>query len=70
VFTDNPAHDWASHDADAWRTLSLSWKFLKPSSPESPLIDKLLATKPGVQTLGQMRQQYFRKRANQRADSL
>lgn len=31
-FTDAPFHDWASHGADAWRYLSLSWRQTKPAT--------------------------------------
>lgn len=31
-FDDAPYHDWASHAADAWRYLSLSWKQTKPAA--------------------------------------
>ncbi len=39
IFLDNPVHDWASHDADAWRTLSTTWKFSKAAKPESVIED-------------------------------
>lgn len=32
VFRKTPAHNWASHAADAWRYLSLSWR--EPIAPE------------------------------------
>ena len=32
-----PDHDWASHGADAWRYLSLAWKYpAKPPAPKPP----------------------------------
>ena len=42
VFTDAPFHDWASHGADAWRYLSLSWRETRPmgasASPWSGIV--------------------------------
>jgi hypothetical protein len=34
AFKRTPDHDWASHAADAWRYLSLAWKF--PTKPREP----------------------------------
>jgi phage terminase large subunit len=37
AFKRTPDHDWASHGADAWRYLSLAWKFpAKPREPKEP----------------------------------
>jgi hypothetical protein len=33
-FVDEPVHDWASHDADAFRVLGTTWKFAKALTPE------------------------------------
>jgi hypothetical protein len=40
VFRKTPAHNWASHGADAWRTLANAWRFAdKPvEKPNPPLI--------------------------------
>ncbi len=65
-FNDNPVHDWASHDADAFRYLSLSWRVKHPEQPDSPLIDKLLAGNPTQQTFGQLKAAHFRQRKAQR----
>jgi phage terminase large subunit len=37
TFKRTPDHDWASHGADAWRYLSLAWKYpAKPREPKPP----------------------------------
>ena len=69
VYRDVPEHDWASHDADAWRYLSLTWTFRAPDQPDSPLIDKLLDYRTKQLTLGHIRQQHFDKRHNQRIEA-
>lgn len=66
VFTDNPEHDWSSHDADAFRYLSLSWKFKHPTMPDSPLIDKLMAGNPVTQTFGYHKNKHFAKKRAER----
>ena len=37
VFKKSPAHDWASHGADAWRGLSLSWREPIPAEETKPM---------------------------------
>lgn len=37
VFKKTPAHNWASHGADAWRYLSLSWKQPRPDPTVDPI---------------------------------
>jgi len=36
IFLDHPVHDWASHPADGWRYLSLSWQVDQPKTPPPP----------------------------------
>lgn len=62
MFLDHPEHDWSSHDADAFRYLSLSWKFKHPTQPESPLVDRLLTNNPTSQTFGVMKKAHLAKR--------
>lgn len=41
MFLDHPEHDWASHPADGWRYLSLSWQpdhSRKPDPPRDPSV--------------------------------
>lgn len=37
VFRKTPAHNWASHGADAWRYLSVSWREPPPPEETSPI---------------------------------
>ena len=67
IFLDHPEHDWASHDADAFRTLALSWKFARPSQPDSPIVDTLLAADPTKQTFGVLKTQYFDRKRRERS---
>jgi hypothetical protein len=34
IYQDHPEHDWSSHCADAWRTVGLTWKPSKLSTPD------------------------------------
>jgi phage terminase large subunit len=36
TFKRTPKHDWASHGADAWRYLSMSWREPVPADDEEP----------------------------------
>jgi phage terminase large subunit len=70
MFLDNPEHDWSSHDADAFRYLSLSWRFSKPKqeldmSPEA-VTERLLKNNPVGFTFGQMKEKHFAKRRQMR----
>jgi len=66
MFAVAPAHDWASHDSDAFRYLSLSWKRQDPQREDSPLMDRMLASTPGRMTFGQLKQAHFRTKQRQR----
>lgn len=69
MFSDNPVHNWASHGADAWRSLALSWKRPKASNSEKPHLEDLLKKDFTTQTLGQIRDLHF-KRQKQRREAL
>ena len=66
VFLTSPAHDHSSHNADAFRYLSLSWKYQHPAQPDSPLIDRLLQTSISHMNFGQLREKHFAKRRSDR----
>ena len=67
IFVDVPEHDESSHDADAWRTLSLTWKHPKPDKGDpATLQDRLLQGSIGQQTMGDIRRRLFLKKRNQR----
>lgn len=57
----------SSHDADAFRYLSLSWRRRDAAQPDSPLETTLLAQNPGAQTFGQLKQRYLAQRRRERA---
>lgn len=66
VFSNMPAHDWASHGASAFRTLSLSWKQPKNASPDAPLMERLQSTSITNQTFGQLKNQHLARMKKQR----
>lgn len=66
VFTTEPYHDWASHGADAFRTVALTWKIEREALPEAQLTDRLLMGNPVKQTFGQMVAAHFTKRQRAR----
>lgn len=68
IFLDVPEHDWASHPADAWRTLSLSWKYRVETQPDSPLMDRLMAGNPVTQTFGTLKEQHLKKQRQLREE--
>lgn len=70
MFQDVPEHDASSHAADAWRTLSVTWKVARPAQPDSPLEDKLLRGNPATQTMGHLRERLFRRKRAEREWSL
>lgn len=66
IFLDNPVHDWCSHPADAWRSVALTWKFKKPTDPESPLEERLLKASPTEDTFGRLKEKHLRRRREER----
>jgi hypothetical protein len=66
IFSNMPAHDWSSHGASAFRTLSLSWKHARSASPEAPLIERLTKNSITSQTFGAMKNQHLKKMKAQR----
>jgi len=70
VFRDSPLHDWSSHDADSFRTLSTTWKFTNPKAPESNLEDNLHKGSIRAQTFGDLKSALFQRKARERRESL
>lgn len=68
-FEDAPYHDWSSHAADAFRYLSLSWKFARPEQPDSPLADRLAAQNVRGWTFGEWKSKYFAGRRQAREEA-
>ncbi len=58
VFLTSPAHDQSSHDADAFRYLSLSWK---RSRPQGPIVDRAATLQRVPMQFGALKKQHFAK---------
>ena len=66
TFGNTPAHDWASHAADAWRYLSLCWRHPKTKQASTSSHDKLIKNSIGSQTFGQMKKDFLAKKRRER----
>lgn len=69
VFSNMPAHDWASHGASAFRTLALSWRH--PRKPlvgetQAQAIERIKSGGPTAQTFGQLRDKHLKKMKQER----
>lgn len=65
-FSDQPAHDWASHAADAWRYLSLSWKHAKNAQPSTPLTTRLMRQSIQQLTYGEIAKKHMKTKRRER----
>ena len=68
VFKDTPKHDWTSHPADGWLTLSVAWKAGRiPRSEKGAILSTPdgRSIGPGV-TFGQRKAEHLRKRKRER----
>lgn len=61
VFSSTPKHDGASHAADAWRTVGVTWKRSKAQSHEMPFAQRLLAGNVVGMDFGTLKREHFRK---------
>lgn len=68
TFRSTPAHDWASHGASAFRTLSLSWKVPKEGVPDAPLQEQLMAGSITNQNFGALKKRHLAKMRAERAN--
>lgn len=63
VFSPNPVHDWASHPADAWMTVSRAWKAapnqLKPVH-KYPEAGTIVGEKIAARSFGELKNQHLR----------
>lgn len=66
VFSNMPAHDWASHGASAFRTLSLSWKQPKNGQQDAPLMERLQENSINNMTFGKLKNQHLARMKKQR----
>lgn len=63
MFRDAPAHDFSSHDADAWRTVATTWKLPRSSAFDNrTTTERLVSASITGKTYGQMRDTHLRKR--------
>ena len=70
VFSNMPAHDWSSHGASAFRTLSLSWrhpKEVKPGDTQAQIIERIQAGSVGQQTFGALKNKHLKKMKAERS---
>jgi hypothetical protein len=63
-FNDSPVHDWSSHAASAFRTLSLSWKAPKEKPEEK--VKSLEDSVPSKMTFGAMKNAFLKKKKAER----
>ena len=61
VFSSTPKHDGASHAADGFRTVAVTWKRSKAQAVETPFMDKLMAKNVVGLHMGQIKDEHFRK---------
>ncbi len=66
MFLDHPQHDWSSHDADAFRYLSLSWKYSQPEALPLSWNEKIALNNFDQTTMGQLRERHFEQRRRER----
>lgn len=69
VFSNMPAHDWASHGASAFRTLALSWRHPKKplvGETQDQAIERIKSGGATNQTFGQLRDKHLKKMKQQR----
>ena len=62
LFTDVPVHDWASHPADAFMTVSTTWKLAGAPSQDIPEDLRVRGGNPTGQTFGTIKQQHLSRR--------
>lgn len=62
VFTKMPKHDWSSHGASAFKTLSTSWRRERADLPKRPDGPPTPADNPLLMTMGQLRERHFKSK--------
>lgn len=64
IFSNMPAHDWSSHGASAFRTLSLSWrhpKEVRPGETQAQIVERIKSGSIQNQTFGALKDKHFKK---------
>jgi hypothetical protein len=59
VFSSTPKHDAASHAADGWRTVAVTWRRSKALTPQKSDAERLIAGNVVGMTYGQIREQHM-----------
>lgn len=65
-FVDRPVHDWSSHGATAFITLSLSWKHPRTNDPKEPIEALNQENSITKQSFGAMKRDHFKKQKAKR----
>lgn len=66
VFASTPKHDGASHAADGFRTVAVTWRRSKAIAAETPFADRLMAGNVVGLNFGQIKKQHFSRMASMR----
>ena len=66
VFASTPKHDGASHAADGFRTVAVTWRRSKAIAAETPFSDRLMAGNVVGMNFGQIKKQHFFRMASMR----
>ena len=67
VFSDEPVHDWSSHDSDAWRYVSLTYQESAKNQIIKPGLKQELLNNSVVKlSLGTLRDEHFKHKKQQR----
>lgn len=66
IFSSTPKHDGASHAADGFRTVAVSWKKAKAQSHQMPLEQRLLAGNVTSLDFGTLKREHFRRMKSNR----
>lgn len=68
VFSSAPLHDGASHAADGFRTMAVSWRRSKASAPDAPYQQKMMAGNVVGLSYGALKDAHLKKIRLARAD--
>jgi len=68
VFSSTPKHDGASHAADGFRSVAVTWRRAKAQTAETPFMDKIMAKNVVGLHMGQIRDKHFKKMKSNRQD--
>lgn len=69
AFSNEPKHDWSSHDADGWRTRAVTYTLPDQPETEASAHEKLLAGNPTKQRMGVLTKRHFEQKKRERSSS-